>query len=220
MPLGGHRDGPEGGPSPQGCGRQGRQHLRNPHPRRAGLAHPQDAPKPGQHRQRKGRPSDHGPRNHPRAPRPLVQTGRAPLPPEAEQHQAQDHGGLRKGLVHLLGRKLLRLEALRTSALRLQPLPPAQPPRNLLRGASGTHHRVPRIRGHPPRGQDQSLCLAISAQALAAGAASPRRPETDNPKYTFRCWLLRLGFIGDEFATAREHLLKNLPGNAAWRQAS
>ena len=64
------------------------------------------------------------------------------------------------------------------------------------------------------------LCLAISAQALAAGAASPRRPETDNPKYTFRCWLLRLGFIGDEFATAREHLLKSLPGNAAWRQAS
>ena len=64
------------------------------------------------------------------------------------------------------------------------------------------------------------LCLAISAQALAAGAASPRRPDTDNPKYTFRCWLLRLGFIGDEFATAREHLLKNLPGNAAWRQAS
>ena len=64
------------------------------------------------------------------------------------------------------------------------------------------------------------LCLAISAQALAAGSASPRRPETDNPKYTFRCWLLRLGFIGDEFATAREHLLKNLPGNSAWRQAS
>ena len=63
------------------------------------------------------------------------------------------------------------------------------------------------------------LCLAISAQALAAGAASPKRPDTDNPKYTFRCWLLRLGFIGDEFATAREHLLKNLPGNAAWRQA-
>ena len=64
------------------------------------------------------------------------------------------------------------------------------------------------------------LCLAISAQALAAGAASPRRPETDNPKYTFRCWLLRLGFIGEEFETARLHLLKNLPGNAAWRQAS
>ena len=64
------------------------------------------------------------------------------------------------------------------------------------------------------------LCLAISAQALTTKAASPTRPDTDNPKYTFRCWLLRLGFIGEEFSTAREHLLANLPGNAAWRQAS
>ena len=31
----------------------------------------------------------------------------------------------------------------------------------------------------------------------------------------FRCWLLRLGMIGDEFKTARYHLLKNLTGNAA-----
>lgn len=64
------------------------------------------------------------------------------------------------------------------------------------------------------------LCLAISAQALSTKAASSTRPVTDNLKYTFRCWLLRLGFIGDEFSTAREHLLKKLPGNAAWRQAS
>ena len=64
------------------------------------------------------------------------------------------------------------------------------------------------------------LCLAISAQALTSKAASPTRPVTDNPKYTFRCWLLRLGFIGDEFATAREQLLKRLPGDAAWRRAS
>ena len=64
------------------------------------------------------------------------------------------------------------------------------------------------------------LCLAISAQALESKSASPTRPDTDNPKYTFRCWLLRLGFIGDEFATAREHLTANLPGNAAWRSGS
>ena len=62
------------------------------------------------------------------------------------------------------------------------------------------------------------LCLAISHQALTANAASASRPQTDNPKYTFRCWLLRLGFIGDEFKTAREHLIKNLPGDSAWRQ--
>ena len=45
------------------------------------------------------------------------------------------------------------------------------------------------------------------------------RPVTDNPKYTFRCWLLRLGFIGEEFETARTPLLANLPGNAAWPRA-
>ena len=64
------------------------------------------------------------------------------------------------------------------------------------------------------------LAMAISHQALTVSSASPRKSQTDNPKYTFRCWLLRLGFIGDEFATAREHLTKRLPGNAAWRQAS
>ena len=64
------------------------------------------------------------------------------------------------------------------------------------------------------------LCLAISAQAMNSKSASPARPETDNPKYTFRCWLLRLGFIGEEFETARMHLTKHLPGNAAWRRVS
>jgi len=63
------------------------------------------------------------------------------------------------------------------------------------------------------------LCMAISHQALESSSASARPPVTDNPKYTFRCWLLRLGFIGSEFETARQHLLKHLPGNAAWRQA-
>ena len=64
------------------------------------------------------------------------------------------------------------------------------------------------------------LCLAISAQALHSKAASPTRPVTDNPKYAFRCWLLKLGFIGDDYKTAREVLIKLLPGNSAWRQAS
>ena len=61
------------------------------------------------------------------------------------------------------------------------------------------------------------LCLAISHKALTSASASPRRLETDNPAYAFRCWLLQLGLIGEEFSTARTHLLKNLPGNAAWR---
>ena len=64
------------------------------------------------------------------------------------------------------------------------------------------------------------LCMAISHQALTVSTASPARPHTDNPAYTFRCWLLRLGLNGEEFKTARTHLLKHLPGNAAWRNGA
>lgn len=61
------------------------------------------------------------------------------------------------------------------------------------------------------------FCLAIGAQALNQSCASRRKTQTTNEKYTFRTWLLRLGLIGDEFATARQHLLANLDGCIAWR---
>ena len=63
------------------------------------------------------------------------------------------------------------------------------------------------------------FCLAIAAQALNARAASSKKREFDprSAKYDFRCWLLRLGLIGDEFKTARQHLMANLPGSAAWK---
>lgn len=61
------------------------------------------------------------------------------------------------------------------------------------------------------------FCLAIGAQALNQTCASRRKTQTTNEKYTFRTWLLRLGLNGDEFATARQHLLANLDGCIAWR---
>ncbi len=61
------------------------------------------------------------------------------------------------------------------------------------------------------------LCLAISNQALEQKSARFRKTTSTNEKYTFRTWLLRLGFIGDEFKTARLHLLKNLDGCIAWK---
>ena len=61
------------------------------------------------------------------------------------------------------------------------------------------------------------LCLAISHQALVQRGASRIKRQPENEKYTFRTWLLRLGLIGDEFKTARGHLLKNLEGNIAWK---
>jgi len=61
------------------------------------------------------------------------------------------------------------------------------------------------------------LCLAISHQAKVQRSASRTRTQSSNEKYTFRTWLLRLGLIGDEFKTARQHLLKHLDGNIAWK---
>jgi hypothetical protein len=44
------------------------------------------------------------------------------------------------------------------------------------------------------------------------------KPDTsDNEKYTFRCFLLRLGFIGGEFKGIRKVLLRNLSGSSAFR---
>ncbi|HEX2925293.1 MAG TPA: amidoligase family protein [Ruminiclostridium sp.] len=61
------------------------------------------------------------------------------------------------------------------------------------------------------------LCLAISHQALTQRCASRAKTQSTNEKYTFRTWLLRLGLIGDEFKTARLHLLENLEGCIAWK---
>ena len=61
------------------------------------------------------------------------------------------------------------------------------------------------------------LCLAVSHQALVQKRAAPVKTVSANEKYTFRTWLLRLGLIGDEFKTARQHLLANLEGNIAWK---
>ena len=61
------------------------------------------------------------------------------------------------------------------------------------------------------------FCLAVSHQALSQRSASAKRTVTNNEKYTFRCWMLRLGLNGDEFKTCRHHFLKNLSGDSAWR---
>ena len=61
------------------------------------------------------------------------------------------------------------------------------------------------------------LCLAMSQLAKQIRFASPKPQQTENEAYAFRCWMLRLGFIGEEFKTAREFYLENMSGNSAWR---
>ena len=61
------------------------------------------------------------------------------------------------------------------------------------------------------------LCLALSQMAKEVRTASPKPQQNENPKYAMRTWLLRLGFTGDEFKTARDLYTKRLDGDAAFR---
>ena len=58
---------------------------------------------------------------------------------------------------------------------------------------------------------------AICELAANAKRVTAKEKETDNDKYAFRCFLLRLGFIGSEYKAERKILLKNLTGSSAFR---
>lgn len=66
--------------------------------------------------------------------------------------------------------------------------------------------------------------LAYSQLASALVKMSKRQKRViakekpiENAKFSMRLFLIRLGFIGDEYKTARKILLKNLTGNSAWK---
>ena len=42
----------------------------------------------------------------------------------------------------------------------------------------------------------------------------------ENEKYAFRCFLLRLGFIGDDYKQSRKILLQNFSGSSAWKSGT
>lgn len=59
----------------------------------------------------------------------------------------------------------------------------------------------------------ESLCkMSVNQKRVQA-----REKPVENEKYAFRCYLLRLGFIGDEFKQTRKILLKNFEGSSAFR---
>ena len=63
-----------------------------------------------------------------------------------------------------------------------------------------------------------TLALAISAQAINQRSTQMKKTLiSENPAFTFRTFLLRLGLIGDEYKNVRKHLLANLDGDLAWR---
>jgi len=63
-----------------------------------------------------------------------------------------------------------------------------------------------------------TLAKQMAEQAKAQKRVLRTEKPTDNEKYAFRCFLLRLGFIGDEYKTERKVLLSRLSGNGAYRK--
>ena len=61
------------------------------------------------------------------------------------------------------------------------------------------------------------LIAALCDMARNQKRITAKEKLTDNDKYTFRCFLLRLGFIGAEFKEERKILLRNLSGNGAFK---
>jgi len=47
-----------------------------------------------------------------------------------------------------------------------------------------------------------------------------KEKPVDNDKYAFRCFLLRLGFIGEDYKTERKILLRNLSGSSAFKSGT
>ena len=58
---------------------------------------------------------------------------------------------------------------------------------------------------------------AICKMSREQKRITAKEKAVDNEKYAFRCFLLRLGFIGDEYKTTRKILLKNLTGSSAFK---
>lgn len=58
-----------------------------------------------------------------------------------------------------------------------------------------------------------ALCEMAKNQSRINGTEK----EVENQKYAFRCFLLRLGFIGEQYKTERKILLQNLSGSAAFK---
>lgn len=57
----------------------------------------------------------------------------------------------------------------------------------------------------------------LSEMAKNATRVTATEKAVDNEKYAFRCFLLRLGFIGADYKTDRKILLKNLTGSSAFK---
>lgn len=64
------------------------------------------------------------------------------------------------------------------------------------------------------------LIAALCQAAKTLKRVTAKEKTVDNEKYAFRCFLLRLGFIGEEYKPMRKILLRNLAGNSSFKSGA
>jgi hypothetical protein len=64
------------------------------------------------------------------------------------------------------------------------------------------------------------LVALLNQSAKTLKHASAKAKDTDNDKFTFRVWLVKIGMVGDEYKASRKVLLERLEGNSAFRSGS
>ena len=78
--------------------------------------------------------------------------------------------------------------------------------------------------GAPDNG-DKVKAYTLLVEKLCAAAMQQKRvtakeKSVENEKFAFRVFLIRLGFVGQEYRVARKILLKNLSGNSAFKNGA
>ena len=61
---------------------------------------------------------------------------------------------------------------------------------------------------------------ALCEMAKTQQRVNATEKQVENEKYAFRCFLLRLGFIGSDYKTERKILLSKLPGSSAFKSGT
>ena len=104
--------------------------------------------------------------------------------------------------------------------------------RDLIQKALGCEHLEYEIGAYEVRfpwfeeiNPDESISYTKFIEALCKMTMKQKRinateKAVTNEKYAFRCFLLRLGFIGDEYKADRKVLLKNLSGSSAFKDGA
>ncbi len=195
------------------------QGLRSPHPHRGARPHAAEPTEPRQHhgepREPDRRSAEAGPQPH----EPLLPHGTTRILEQVNRRKPRTMTQLADIWYTSNGANYGRDHHYNDSRYHMLNLHATFTKGTLSSGSSSSMSRAAERRGGIHAGLKSyiQLCLALSQMAKDVRTASPKPQQNENPKYAMRTWLLRLGFIGEEFATARDFLTRNLSGDTAFR---